>query len=473
METEATFPDLIETADAIARRALSPVEVMEATLRRIERVNPTLNAYITLLGDEAMEQAQRAEQEIENGGYRGRLHGIPVSIKDLFWTKGIRTTGGSRLLADFIPREDATIVARLLTAGAIPVAKANLLELAYAVAHPDYGPTTCPWDLTKTASGSSGGSAAAVAAGLDFGSFGSDTAGSVRLPASFCGVVGLKPTAGRISRYGLHPLSPSLDAVGPMGRSVRDVALLLNAVAGADTLDPASSPTPLPDNLASLTADLSGLTIGFVTNLMGRWLTDDIDSAVAKAVPVFADAGATIQELAISALEGSAADAAMAIILPEATHVHRDTLDSHPHLYSDTVRERLLAGRTIPATDYLAAKAAADQFRAALDEIFTTVDLLVLPTMPVTAMPLDETTVTVTQGERSMTALNHLISPFNLSGHPALTVPCGFSGDGLPIGLQLVGRFFDEATILTAGFAYQERTNWHGRIPTGIASRID
>ena len=439
----APLPDLVETAAAIARRDLSPVELVETTLRRIEVLNPILNAYITVLADQARAEALTAEREIAAGNYRGPLHGIPVSVKDLFWTKGIRTTGGSRLLANFVPEEDATIVARLRAAGAILIAKANLLELAYAVAHPDYGPTKNPWDLTKTASGSSGGSAAAVVTGMDFGSFGSDTAGSIRLPASFCGTTGFKPTYGRISRYGLHPLSWSLDFAGPFGRSVRDVAALLQAVAGHDPLDSASSDVAVPDYSAALTGRLDGVTIGFVTNVMGAGLDPEIDAAVASAVPVLAEAGATIREATIPELEGSAADAAMAIIVPEATHAHREWLDTRPEDYSETVLERLLAGRNVPAVDYLAAKAEGERLRAKLADLQRDVDLLVLPTMPVTAMPLDETTVKVSEGERGMTVLNHLVSPFNLTGQPALSVPCSFTAAGMPIGLQLVGRHFE------------------------------
>jgi aspartyl-tRNA(Asn)/glutamyl-tRNA(Gln) amidotransferase subunit A len=465
------LPDLIETAARIARREISPVELVEATLRRIDTLNSVLNAYITVLAEEALTEARAAEREIAAGGHRGPLHGIPVSVKDLFWTRGVRTTGGSRLLADFVPTEDATIVTRLRDAGAVLIAKANLLELAYAVAHPDYGPTKNPWDLTRTASGSSGGSAGAVAAGMDFGSFGSDTAGSIRLPASFCGVVGLKPTFGRVSRHGLQPLSWSLDYAGPFGRSVRDVAALLQAVAGVDPLDPASATAAVPDYAGALGERLDGVRIGFVTNVMGEGLDPEIDAAVTHAVPVLADAGATIREVAIPELEGSAANAAMTIIAPEATHTHREWLETRPDDYSPTVLERLLAGRSVPAVDYFAAKDAGDRLRLKLQNLQRDIDLLVLPTMPVVAMPLDETTVQVTEGERGMTVLNHLISPFNLTGHPALTLPCGFTGSGLPIGLQIVGRAFEEAIVLTAGHAYQQRTDWHGRKPTAVADR--
>ena len=461
---QAQFPDLMEIAGAIRRRERSPVEVVEDTLATIEALNPIFNAYITVLADEAIAAARRAEREISAGDYRGPLHGVPLSIKDLFWTKGVRTTGGSRLLADFVPEEDATVVARLGRAGAIVVAKANLLELAYAAAHPDYGPTKNPWDLTRTASGSSGGSAAAVAAGLDFGSFGSDTAGSIRLPASFCGIAGLKPTFGLVSRYGLHPLSASLDHAGPLARSARDVAVLLDAVAGPDPRDPPTAGARIEPYLDALGDAIEGVRIGFATNVLPG-LDSEIRAAVEAAVPVFSKAGATVREVAIPELEGSGADAAMAIIVPEATHAHRAWLDDRPDAYSETVRERLLAGRRVPAVDYLAAREAGERLRARLADLQREIDLIVLPTMPVVAMPLDETTVEVSEGERGMTALNHLISPFNLTGQPALSVPCGFTSAGLPVGVQIVGRHFQDGLVLRAGHAYQRHTDWHGRRP--------
>jgi aspartyl-tRNA(Asn)/glutamyl-tRNA(Gln) amidotransferase subunit A len=461
------IPDLHETADQIRRRERSPVEVVETTLRTIETLNPVLNAYITVLAEEAIAAAREAEREIAAGSYRGPLHGIPLSVKDLYWTKGVRTTGGSRLLAEFVPEEDSTVVARLRQAGAIVIAKANMLELAYAAAHPDFGPTKNPWDLTRTASGSSGGSAAAVAAGLDFGSFGSDTAGSIRLPASFCGVVGLKPTFGLVSRHGVLPLSASLDHAGPIGRSVRDVAALLEAVAGPDPLDPSTAATrrePYPDRLGDR---LDGMRIGFATNVLPL-VDPEIQAAVEAAVPVLIDAGALVEEVTIPELDGSAAEATMSVCVPEATHAHRTWLDERPDDYSPTVLERLRAGRDVPAVAYLAARERGERLRTELAARQRAIDLFVLPTMPVVAMSLEETTVQVSQGERGMTALNHLLSPFNLTGNPALTVPCGFTAAGLPIGLQLVGRLFEDGLVLRAGHAYQARTDWHGRRPAGL-----
>ncbi len=459
------LPDLFDTSSAIARRELSPVEAVEAALRRIEALNPVLNAYITVLADEAMLDAQTAEHEIAAGRHRDPLHGIPVSVKDLFTTRGVRTTAGSRVLADSVPTEDAGLVQRLREAGAVIVAKANTLEFAYAAVHPDYGPTKNPWDLTKTASGSSGGSAAAVVAGMDFGSFGSDTAGSIRIPACFCGATGLKPTFGRVSRFGMQLLSWTLDHAGPFGRSARDVALLLHAVAGHDPRDRFSADVAVCDYASVLTERLDGVRVALVTTFMDAGLDAEIRAAVEHGVAVLAEAGAEVRDIAIPELESDAVDPVMQILLPEATHLHRAWLDARRADYSRTVLERLHAGRAISAITYFAARDACDRLRDRVKEIQKGIDLLVLPTMPVVATPLEETTVEVKPDEEGLTALNRMVAPFNLTGQPALSLPCGFTPGGLPIGLQLVGRHFEERTALRAGYAFQLRTDHHRRRP--------
>ena len=464
-DQQPDLPDLFETSSAIARRDLSPVEVVGAALRRIEALNPVLNAYITVLGDEARREAEAAEREIGTGRYRGPLHGIPVAVKDLFATAGVRTTAGSRVLADFVPEVDATLVRRLREAGAVIVAKANMLEFAYAAVHPDYGPTKNPWDLTKTASGSSGGSAAAVVAGMDFGSFGSDTAGSIRIPACFCGATGLKPTFGRVPRSGMQLLSWTLDHAGPFGRSARDVALLLQAVAGHDPDDRHSADVPVPDYSGALTEGLAGIKVGLVSAFLEPGLDAEIRTAVEGAATVLAEAGAEIDAVAIPELGRETTGPIMQILLPEATHLHRAWLEDRRADYSATVLERLHAGREIAAIAYFEARDACDRLRHRVEEIQQRVDLLVSPTMPVVATPLDETTVEVKPDEEGLTALNRMVAPFNLTGQPALSLPCGFTRAGLPIGLQLVGRRFEEAAVLRAGHAFQLRTDYHRRRP--------
>lgn len=460
-------PDLIETSARIRRRELSPVDLVAATLREIGRLNPVLNAYITVLDGEARAAAERAEEEIRSGEYRGPLHGVPVSVKDLYWTRGIRTTAGSRVLSRFVPAEDATVVRCLKDAGAIIVAKANTLEFAYASVHPDYGPAKNPWDPTRTASGSSSGSAVAVAAGLDFGSFGSDTGGSIRLPASYCGVVGLKPTYGRVSRFGIVPLSYTLDHPGPLTRSVRDAAALLYAVAGYDPLDPTTARVEVPAYADSLRPDLGAATVGLVANFIGADVDPEVRSAVRAAAGVLSDAGAAVEEIEIPELEGDVLTARTHITQAEASHFHRRWLDAHAEDYTPLVLTRLRNGLQLPAVAFVEALEVRQRTRQRVREIQKSTDLLLLPTAPTVATPLEGTIALadVPEREEQMKALVRRTSPFNLTGQPALSLPCGYSGDGLPIGLQIVGREFEEALVLRAGYAYQERTGWHRRRP--------
>ncbi len=351
--------DLAAVAHDIADGTLSPVDLLEQTLQTVERLNPTLNAYITVLTTQARTAAREAEREIAAGHYRGPLHGVPISVKDLYWTRGIRTTAGARVLTDFVPADDAAVVERLHQAGAIVIAKANMLEFAYAAVHPDFGPTKNPWNLTRTTSGSSGGSAAAVASGMDFGSFGSDTGGSIRIPAAFCGVVGLKPSYGLVSRFGVVPLSWSLDHAGPFARTSRDLALLLQSVAGYDHRDRESAPRPAPDNLVPLDEALAGLRVALLRNFMDSTVNAEVRDAVRQAVSVLADAGASVTELQVPELESDAIQAVMDLLLPESSYSHRDWFPARSDAYSDTVRERLEAGRTVSAMSWFTARAAA------------------------------------------------------------------------------------------------------------------
>lgn len=462
---EQRLPELHEVSSRIARREISPVEVVDEVLARVERLNPILNAFITVLADEARSAAQAAEREIADGNYRGPLHGIPVSVKDLFATQGIRTTGGSRVLANWVPTDNAAVVERLEDTGAIIIAKANMLEFAYASVHPDYGPTKNPWDLTRSTSGSSGGSAASVASGMDFGSFGSDTGGSIRIPASFCGIAGLKPSYGLVSRFGMLPLSWTLDHAGPFARSVADVSLLFQAVTGHDARDLYSVDGTTARYPSSLEEGLTGVTVGVITNFMDAAVDDEVRVAIERSIDVLADAGARVQQIEIAELEGDAIDAVMRILLPEASYSHRDWIEQHESEYTDTVLERLRAGQTIPAIAYFAAQDDRDRIRARVRELQRDIDLLILPTTPFVATPLEETTLEVSEGEQDLTALIRMTAPFDLTGQPALSIPCGFTTSGLPIGLQIVGRDFEDALVLRAGYAFQSRTNWHCRVP--------
>ncbi len=462
---DVALPSIADVSSRLFRGAVSPVELTQAALRAVDDLNPTLNAYITVLRDDALAAARSAEREIRSGSYRGPLHGVPVSVKDIYWTRGIRTTAGSRILKEFVPTENATVVERLLAAGAIIVAKANTMEFAYASVHPDYGPPKNPWDPARATGGSSSGSAAAVASGLDFGSFGSDTGGSIRIPAAFCGLTGLKPTYGLISRFGLIPLSWTLDHPGPLARSAMDAALLLHAVAGGDRADEATAAAPaIPDYPALLTERLDGITIAILTNFMDSDAAPEIRDAVRRAAGVLANAGARVCEAAVPELETDGLDAHMGILLPEASYCHRQWLATRAGDYTDSVRARLQAGTQTPAVAYIAAKETRERLREKIRAIQRDIDLFVLPTTPMLAPLLDEPAA-APPGADGLKRRMRRTAPFNLLGQPALSLPCGFSETRFPIGLQIVGRDFEDGLVLRAGHAFQLRTNWHLRRP--------
>ncbi len=459
------LPSLADVSRRVARREVSPVELVQAALRGIDQLNPTLNAYITVLRDTALAAARAAERDIGAGHHRGPLHGIPVSVKDLYWTRGVRTTAGSRILTEFVPPENAAVVDRLAAAGAILIAKANTMEFAYASVHPDYGPPRNPWDPGRVTGGSSSGSAAAVASGLDYGSFGSDTGGSIRIPAAFCGLTGLKPTYGRISRFGLIPLSGTLDHPGPLGRSAEDLALLLHAVASRDPRDDATSAAPaVPDYPARLAERLDGVTVALLTNFMNSDVAPEIQAAVRRAVDVMADAGAHIRETALPELAAEGLEAHMGILLPEASDRHRDWLETRAADYTDAVRTRLQAGTRTPAVIYIAALRTRERLRDQVRAVQRTIDLFVLPTTPMPA-PLLTESGSAPPGVDELKRRTRRTAPFNLLGGPALSLPCGFTAGGLPVGLQIVGRDFEDDLVLRAAHAFQLRTDWHRRRP--------
>jgi aspartyl-tRNA(Asn)/glutamyl-tRNA(Gln) amidotransferase subunit A len=471
---DSGLPELHEVATKVADGSVSPVTLVEEALQAAAELNPKLNAYITILDEQAHREAETAEQEIRAGDYRGPLHGIPLSVKDLYWTAGVRTSSGSRILSDFVPTEDSAVVERLRQAGAIIVAKANMLEFAYASVHPDYGPSRNPWDLSKSTNGSSGGSAASVAAGLDFGSFGSDTGGSIRLPAAFCGVVGLKPSHGLVSRYGVQPLSWTLDHAGPFARSVKDLALLLDAVSGYDPRDRQSADRPVPSFERDLTESLDGVSIGLLTNFMDDSVDAEVRDAVRAAVTVLAGAGADVREIAVPELEGNTVDAVMSILLPEASFFHQEWIPARKADYTQTVFDRLSAGMETSAVDYFNALETRERLRGRMREIQESVDLFLLPTSATPATPLEPkrtpAEIKIEDDDRRLTNLMRLTAPFDLTGQPALSLCCGFTEGGLPLGLQIVGREFDDSLVLRAGHAYQLRTDWHKRRPPHSAA---
>lgn len=457
-----------ELSELISSGAASPVDVTKDCLDRIAACNTVVNAFVTLQAEVALEEARAAEREIVRGRHHGPLHGIPIAHKDLYRTKGLRTTAGSRILADFVPDEDATIVARLRAAGMIVLGKLNTQEFAYGPTNEDslFGPVHNPWNLECHAGGSSGGSAAALALRMLPAATGSDTGGSIRIPAACCGITGLKPTYGRSSRYGIFPLCWTMDHGGPMTRSARDAALLLQAMAGPDPKDPTTVDREIPDYTAALDSGIEGQRIGIPTRYFFDRALPEVDTAVRAALQVLADLGAEVIEIDIPHVEHAAAAAAV-IYYAEATAYHDDEfMAGRGHLFTDRVRRFLEFGNFILARDYLQAQRYRTLLGREVAALWRKVDLIVTPTLPITATPIGQPTVSIRGNEQPVyLALLRNTEPFNLTGLPALTVPCGVSAGGLPIGLQIVGRPFDEAGVLRLGDAFQRVTTWHGRRP--------
>ncbi len=452
---ELTSLYLYEAADLLNRKKISPVELTQAHLERIQLLDQRLNSYLTLTPELALQQARVAEAEILQGDYKGALHGIPLALKDLYETQGVRTTAGSTFYADYIPETDAAVVQRLKAAGAVLLGKLNMHEIALGVTNenPHYGDCCNPWDLTRITGGSSGGNAAALAAGLCMGALGSDTGGSIRIPSALCGVMGLKPTYGRVSLRGVIPLSWNLDHAGPMGRCVRDVAILLQAIAGYDPQDAWSSDIPVEDYLAMPQENLRGWRIALATD---DYFTDamvvdgEIQQAVRRAARVFESLGARVEEVAFR----NAREAAMAngLMTPsDAAAFHHQRLAENPLGFGRDVLKRLQTGAAYSSTEYSLARRMQTILRCQFSEFFNDFDLLLTPTTPITA-PVRGSADAV---ERAR-LLTRFTAPFNLTGLPALSIPCGWSNEKLPIGLQIVGKPWAEAKVLLAGEVYEQ-----------------
>ena len=451
----------------IRDRQVSPVEVIDAHLARIDATEPTLNSFITLLPDHARDAARRAEAQIQAGNYRGPLHGIPVGLKDLFNTAGVRTTSGSRVLDNFIPTEDCTVAARFQQAGAILLGKLNMHQFAYGPTGEnfDYGHMHNPWNPEMVTGGSSGGSGSAAAAGQCTITMGSDTGGSVRIPAALCGIVGLKPTYGLVSRAGLTPLSWCLDHPGPMVRTVEDAAIAMNVIAGHDPADQATSTREVPDYTAALAGSVAGLRIGVVREYFEAPLDSEVETAVRAAIAQLSEMGATVTEVSLPMFADAQAISGT-LLMSEAAAYHRDLLAKDGDKLTPSVRLRLEAGLFVTAADYLKAQQARARFNYEMSQLFNDVDLLAGPSEPITAPPILASEVAI--GERTVGtvgALTQYTRPYNISGTPAISVPCGFSLADMPIGLQLAGRPFDEATVLRAAHAFEQATDWHSRRP--------
>ena len=460
-----------EAAELLRQKKISPVDLATACLDRIERLNPVLNAFITVTDEGALAQARRAEDEIQRGEWRGPLHGIPIGLKDLIDTAGVRTTCGSALFADRVPTEDAEVVQRLKRAGALLIGKQNLQEFAYGgtSASSHYGAVHNPWNPEHIAGGSSGGSAAAVAAGMCFGAIGSDTGGSIREPAAFCGIVGLKPTYGRVSTRGVFPLSWSLDHVGPICRNVRDAALMLEAIAGYDVLDPTCVDWPT-ERYAKALSVRTDFRIGLVRQPFFADLDREIELAINEAIEVIrrmsavSEARPSGRATSLEVLEVDLPSVPTAVQAPEVYAVHKDYYANSPELYRPWMRSRLTQAATADTSAYVTDRFALERVRRTVNDVFAEVDLLITPTTPVPPITIEEASNMSPTPSGEVWLRN--TRPFNAYGLPTISIPTGFTSAGLPIGLQIAGPRFGEGRVLAFAHAFEQATDWHKRAPT-------
>ena len=447
---------IAEASDLLRRKEISPVELTTTCLARIEELNPTINAFITVMHDSALAEARAAELEINAGNWRGPLHGIPIGLKDLIDTAGIKTTCGSALFADRVPNEDAYIVQRLKSAGAVLIGKQNMQEFAYGGTSTSsyFGPVHNPLDTDRIAGGSSGGSAAAVATGMCFAAIGTDTGGSVREPAAFCGIVGLKPTYGRVSVRGVFPLSASLDHVGPLCRDVRDTALLLQAIAGYDKLDTTCFDWAVDSYTEKLAETAPRPRIGIVLRPYFDGLDPEIAFAIDEALKIISNLGSDMSEVDLPAIPA-------AVQAPEVYALHAKSFTTTPELYLPWIRERLKQAAAIDTVSYIEARQHLDRVRREIDDVFSEVDFLITPTTPVPPITIREALDMSPDPAGELWLRN--TRPFNAYGLPTISNPCGFTKSGLPIGLQITAPRFSEASLLSFAFAYEQATNWHKR----------
>ena len=461
---------LSEASQLVRSKKVSPVELTHECLSHIERLNPKLNAFITVTADSALAAARQAEAEIQHDRSRGPLHGIPIALKDVVDTAGVRTTAASDLFKNRIPTQDAEIVRRLKAAGAVLLGKLNLHEFAYGGSSviSYFGPVHNPWDSGYSPGGSSGGSAAAVAAQLCYGAIGSDTGGSVRQPAAYCGIVGLKPTYGRVSTAGVIPLSWSLDHVGPMTRTVTDAALIVQVIAGYDAQDVASIDIPVPDYAATIAAATSSLRLGILRAYFYEAVHPEIQAAMEAALSVLKTLTRTqgdVAPLATNDTYSSVMDPYVTILRAEAYAYHKEYISKSPELYQAQTLKRIQAGADVTTSAYIQARRQLEQSRRSISRVFETVDLLITPTACVPPFAIAALlTETNTLREKELLMLRNT-RPFNMLGLPTISVPCGFTRADLPIGMQITGPPGGEATVLRLAYAYEQATEWHKRKP--------
>jgi aspartyl-tRNA(Asn)/glutamyl-tRNA(Gln) amidotransferase subunit A len=463
-QSSPEFLSIEEAGRLLRKKEISPVELVDAALARIERGNPGLNAFLTIVADEARRQARAAERAIRSGNASGPLHGIPISLKDNFWTRGIRSTAGSKILANFVPNEDSDVASRLARAGAILLGKTNMHEFAYGITNenPHYGPVRNPWAQERISGGSSGGSAVAVATGMGFASMGTDTGGSIRIPASLCGIVGLKPTYGLVSVAGVVPLAETLDHAGPLGRTVTDVCIMLQAVT---VKYPKGAPAPECRKLRK------NIPRRFRLGWPKEYFFDRVDAEVRRAIEAagktLESLGARIEEVSLPHLADSV-EPSTNIAMAEATRYHeaQGFFPARAAEYGEDVRKRLEMGREVRAVDYLNAFAVKREIEKEFQAAFARVDAIIAPALPIAAPRIGENELMI-EGEKETvrSALVRLNRPANLTGDPAISIPCGFTRAGLPIGLQLIGAHWSEARLLAIALAYEDATEWHKQHP--------
>jgi len=452
------FSTIRELGQQYRAKKLSPVEVTKTLLARIEKLDPGLHAFITLTPERALQDAKAAEEALARGDARPLL-GVPIGHKDIYLTRGIRTTGGSALFADFVPEDQSTVVTKWAEAGTVMMGKLITHEFAFGLQFPGhkFPAAKNPWNVDHIPGGSSSGSGAALAAGFVHGATGSDTGGSIRGPAAFCGISGIKPTYGRASRAGVMTLSWTLDHTGPMARTVEDCAYLLQAMAGHDPRDPACSTRAVDDYVGGLQGSVKGLRIGVPRNYFFMDLDPELKQAFETALGVLKGLGAEVRDLTIPAFD--LARSFFLILVTEAYAYHERDLKTKPELYGDVLRERLMSGALVTASEYVQAQRVRMQTCAEVDEAMKSVDVLVTPTTIGPAPSFKASYDTSLGFPRSN------MGPFNLTGQPTVAVPCGFTKSGLPLGFQLSGRAFEETTVLRLGHAYQQATDWHTRRP--------
>ncbi len=464
-----------ELAPKIQAKEVSPVELTEAALAQVDRLQPVLNSFITILHDQARAQAKEQEAALMRGDYRGPLHGIPVGIKDNLATAGIRTTVGTKVLADHVPGEDAEVVSRIKQAGAIILGKENMEEFAAGSTSNNvhYGAVHNPWNLDHIPGGSSGGGGANVSAGVTFASFGTDLGGSVRGPANFCGVVGLKQTFGRVSQRGLLATSFNGDHIGPMTRSVRDSALILQVIAGYDPLDPSTVPVAVPDYTESLERGLSGLKVGVPTDCYFDLVHPEVEAAVRKAIDTLVELGAEVREVSLPNMKY--AGVLRILGMADGFVAHEPHIESFREDYGPTVLYRALAGQFVLGRDYSKALKVQRIIKEDYARVLQDVDFLATPSSPIAAWRIDSDSVSLNGADypvrgpgAGMTA--RCTSPSNATGLPAMSVPCGFTQAGLPIGLQLIGRPFEEALLFQAAHGYEAVSPSRGLHPPVTAN---